>query len=292
MPRRQWHEYSGCYLWEGPDEFRLLVDAERGILLGVTSLFQGRAFAGKEFVDIAFGEPLPLRDDRWEAISEVIRLLYSAQYSFSTVRATVREWQLHNEKWSQITAVNPTKLRTERIGDSGQSVGLSIYDGGVWWRYSSSTQAVRTNAPVSSLPPGLDFQVSPRPFNSSDMVYRVMDAEYGISAKFLFNPSPFIYSWWLEPTGRTDFAGREAIRVQGSPNGNNGHRYWWEKVHSCELLVDAERGTLLGLVGNADDAKYVGHEVTEIEYDDPINEDAFRFTPPPGARVTVEWRPG
>lgn len=289
-PRRQWHEYSGSRLWEGPDEFLLLVDEERGVLLGVTSVFQGQAFAGKEFEDVTFGEPLPFREDRWEAVAKVISLLYSAQHNFSTVRATVREWLLGNEKRSRIIAAIPSKLRTETIADDGQIMDLRIYNGSLWWRHSLSRQIIRTNAPISSFPAGANIQIDPHPLDSGDMKYQVMDAEYGISANLFLNPSPFIYAWWLEPTGRTEFAGREVIRVQGSPNYNNGHRHWWEKVRNCELLVDAERGTLLRLAGSVGDENYAGHEVSEVEYDEPIDEGAFQFIPPLGSRITVKSR--
>jgi len=288
-PRRQWHEHTEGRLWEGTDEFRLLVDLERGILLGATALFRDQAIAGKKVVNINFGEPLPPDNVRWDGISEVVGLLYSAQHNFITVRATVREWRGDHQSRHRLAAVNPSRLRKESIGPDGRRLGLKVYDGGVWWRYSASARAAETNAPMPSLPPEYNARFRPHPFTPGDDVYQVLDGEYAIIAEPWLNPSHLLYCWWLEPTGRTVFAGREAIRVRGEANGNNGPRYWWEKINECELLVDSERGTLLRLAGIVDGQEVAGHEVTAIEFDGPVDPAEFKFTPPDGAAVSVAW---
>lgn len=43
----------------GADEYELVVDAERGILLRTTAFLDGEPFASAEFVEIAFDEPFP-----------------------------------------------------------------------------------------------------------------------------------------------------------------------------------------------------------------------------------------
>lgn len=298
-PRRQWHEHTERRLWEGPDEFRLLVDAERGILLSAVSLFRGRAIAGKEFVSLAFGEPLPPNDARLKDIGEVAALLYSAQRSFATARATVLEWREWREQsggWRRrenrrrLVAVNPSRFRKEEIGDGGLPGHISAYNGDVWWHYSPARQTARTNTPVSGIPSGVNTQFSRHPITPGDDIYEILDAEYAICAEPCLNPSYFLYAWWLEPTGRTTWAGREAIRVRAEPNGNNGPRHWWERVESCELLVDAERGVLLRLAGIAEGREVIGHEVTGIEFDGPVDDGEFRFSPPDGAAVEMAWR--
>ena len=46
-------------LWPGADEYDLLVDADRGILLRSVARLGGVAFAGNEFLDVTFDEDLP-----------------------------------------------------------------------------------------------------------------------------------------------------------------------------------------------------------------------------------------
>ncbi len=290
LRRRQWHECSDQPLWEGPDEFHLVVDAERGILLSATSRFQGRPIAGKEFVSVAFGEPLPTDNARLESISEVAALLYSAQFSFASVRATVREWWSEtNGRRYRMTATNPPRFRQQAIMEDGQPGNVSAYDGGVWWHYNRDGASAMTNVPRSSLPPGVNVKYHPIPITPGDDVYQILDAEYAIIEQRSLNPSCLLSTWWLEPLERTGFLGREAIRVRGENNPNNGRRYWWDHIEECELLVDAERGTLLRLAGIVDGREVIGHEVTEIEFDEPVDDDEFRFAPPPGASVELAW---
>ena len=46
-------------LTRGADEYQLVVDCDRGVLLRVVTQFQDRAFDVKEMVHLAFDEPLP-----------------------------------------------------------------------------------------------------------------------------------------------------------------------------------------------------------------------------------------
>lgn len=289
VPRRQWHEHTGGGLWDGPEEFRLLVDAERGVLLSATSWFQGRAMAGRDAVSVNFDGPLPPEDGRRDGIGEVAGLLYGAQHSFAAVRATVREWRAGGNVWHRLAAVNPCRLRKESISSDGRRLDLAVYDGGVWWRYSAAARVAETNAPMPSLPPEYNARFSPHPFTPGDAVYQILDGEYAIIAAPWLNPSHLLYCWRLDPAGRTALAGREAIRVRGEANHDNGPRYWWEKINECELLVDAERGTLLRLAGIVDGREVAGHEVTAIEFDGAVAPAEFGFTPPDGAAVRVGW---
>ena len=68
----------------------------------------------------------------------------------------------------------------------------------------------------------------------------------------------------------------------------DGRRRWWhENAASFELLVDADRGTLLRFAVIEQGAEAGGHEVTEIEFDAPIPDAMFGFDPPPGTEVQV-----
>ena len=46
-------------LWWGADDYELVIDAERGVLLRLASRFGGRAFDVTEILDIDFDEALP-----------------------------------------------------------------------------------------------------------------------------------------------------------------------------------------------------------------------------------------
>ena len=286
-PRRQWHEYTDCRLWEGPDEHRFLVDAERGILLRATSMFRGRAFAGKELRLINFDSPLSSCEERWERLGEIANLLYQAQDNFATARASVRTWRFDKEFLKRFMATNPDHFREERIGNDGRVTGISAYHGDTWWHFALNQNYVNTNAPPVPISDPARVSVYHHPMQPGEARYAAMDGEYAITAEPVLNPSFLLHALWLEPVDRTTFAGRPAIRVSAKRNRNNGELRMWEAADEFELLVDAERGTLLRLGACCGGEEFDGHEVTEIEFDAPIPDDVFTFIPPSGTRVNV-----
>ena len=276
-PRRQWHERTDPQLWDGPDEYRLLVDAERGILLSVTGYFQGRAMAGAEMQQIQFHDPLPPRSGRWQRIGELVNLLYGAQYNFATVQVAVSEWGYADKSDYRLWAANPDCFRTEHpVGDDG-SCAVTAFRGVARWRYSPRRRQAQTNAAVESLPHGISAEFYLEPDDPGLEVYEIRDGEYAIAAEWTLNPSPLLYALWLEPLGRTTFAGREAIRVRGEPNPASGYRWWHEHAAAFELLVDAQRGTLLRFAVIENGAEAFRQEVTDIEFDAPIPDAMFSF---------------
>ena len=46
-------------LWSGADDYDVLIDRQRGVLLRATARVQGREFAGSEVLDITYDEELP-----------------------------------------------------------------------------------------------------------------------------------------------------------------------------------------------------------------------------------------
>lgn len=289
-PRRQWHEHTALYwdgpLWDGPDEYRMLVDAERGILLGVTGYFQGRAIAGLEMQSVRFDAPLPPQQARWQGVGEVVNLLYGAQYNFDTVRAAVAKWGYGRNYSCRLWAANPDRFREEYPeGDDGSRAVTALH-GPIRWHYSPRRRQAHTNT-TAALPAAVAAEYYRERPDPGIEVYEIRDGEYGIIAEWTLNPSPLLYALWLEPLGRTTCAGREAIRVRGEPNPASGRRWWYENAAAFELLVDAERGTLLRFAVIADGAEADVQEVTEIEFDAPIPDAMFRFDPPPGTNVQV-----
>lgn len=286
-PRRQWHENTDTQIWDGPDEYRLLVDAARGILLSVTGYFQGRAIAGQEMQSVRFDTPLPPQQAHWQRIGEIVNLLYGAQYNFATVRATVEKWGYVDKYTGRLWAAHPDRWRTEYPeGDDG-SYAVTAFHGPTRWHYSSRRRQAHTNAAASELPADIQAEYYRERPSPGIAVYEIRDGEYGISAEWTLNPSPLLYALWLEPLGRTTCAGREAIIVRGEPNATSGYRWWHENAEAFEMLIDARRGTLLRFAVIEKGAEAVGHEVTEIEFDAPLPDAMFSFDPPPGTDVQV-----
>ena len=284
-PRRQWHEHTDPQLWDGPDEYRLLVDAARGILLGVTGYFQGRAMAGAEMQSVRFHDPLPPRAGRWQRVGELVNLLYGAQHNFATARASISVWDSVGNGDYGLWAANPDCFRQEYPESDDDRYTITAFHGAARWRYSPRRQQAQTNAAVESLPDNISAEFYLEPDDPGLEVYEIRDGEYAIAAEWALNPSPLLYALWLEPLGRTICAGRPAIRVRGEPNPTSGYRWWHENAAAFELLVDAQRGTLLRFAVIENGAEVCGHEVTEIEFDAPIPDAMFGFVPPPGTEV-------
>ena len=157
-PRRQEIDVSDPTVWTVADEYELLVDEERGIILGLTAFNKGRAFADEEFLRIRFANALPQRTARWDQIANIVNLLYNAQASFSTVCVSMRSWnQVKEEKRSgwlrrsrktgrllakdymiRLWVDNPSRFRQESASYEGREVSVYLLDGNVWW-HSLST---------------------------------------------------------------------------------------------------------------------------------------------------------
>ena len=286
-PRRQWHSHTDPRFWEGPDEYRLLVDAARGILLGVTGYFRGRAMAGAEMQSVRFHDPLLQRSGRWQRVGEVVNLLYGAQRNFATARAAISVWGYGGNGGYRLWAANPDCFREEYPESDDDRYTITAFRGPTRWRYSPRRRQAQTNAAVESLPDNVSAELYLEPLDPGLAVYEIRDGEYAIIAEWALNPSPLLYALWLEPLGRTVCAGRDAIRVRGEPNPASGYRFWHENAETFELLVDAERGTLLRMAVIEDGAEVFVREVTEIEFDAPISDEMFGFDPPPGTEVQV-----
>ena len=103
----------------------------------------------------------------------------------------------------------------------------------------------------------------------------------------LLDPARLLPALLLEPTGETTWAGRHAIRVR-SPSRGREDQLAYEQLtpgaDAHELLVDAERGTVLRLASLLGGEEIVTLDVEEIAFDE---EPAgwFVFEPPAGVEV-------
>ena len=273
-PRRLEIDIADSALWTRADEYELVVDAACGILMGLTEFRDGKAFAGEEILSVTFDETPTDRPHRCDTAAEVVGLLYDARNRFSTVYATTRTWgskeetraigrpkptsrQAEWEKTSKLWADNPMRFRKD------DTSGLVI-------RLLNKIKVFRAL----------------KAYMDADLYE---DAEYAIIAQTPLDPSWLISALWMEPVERTTHVGREAIRVRAEPVDDDDLRWYaWKDADEFELLVDAERGTLVRIGVRQGGEEFAGIEVTSIEFDSPIPDGVFAFSPPPGpnARAT------
>ncbi|MDQ4127987.1 MAG: hypothetical protein M3151_08595 [Actinomycetota bacterium] len=96
----------------------------------------------------------------------------------------------------------------------------------------------------------------------------------------MFDPergAPDLCYLQLREVGRIRKAGREAIRVEGTMPG--GWEYppeplWWG-ADDYELVVDAERGTILRLASRLEGRAFDVTEVIEVAFDEVFLNDTF-----------------
>ncbi len=299
-PRRHNIEVGSNPLGGMADEYKLTIDKERGILISHVSLYRGKALLGDELHDVKFKGAVLQPTSRHQGIADVVRLLYGARYSFSTLRASIRQWHRYQEGTSspsqskmtdaipkteigsRLWIDNPSRFRQEiatRAPFSGPIVFL--LNGDIWWQGYPSGVTV-TNSPKEQIPCGAEVKVLSRPVRPD---YK--NAEYAILSQISLEPSWLISGLRMEPVGRMRYVGRETIRVQAEPVQESDGWYWWKGADEYELLIDAERGILLRIEARRQGEGFAGVEVMDIEFDVSIPDSAFSFTVSPGMSVDV-----
>ncbi len=283
-PRLHDIDVSGSSLWNLADECELLVDRERGVLLRLNSLHNGKAFAGEELGSVRFDPPVPGADARRDLIAEVAGLLYVARYRFSTMRLTMRQWlqeqptgwrpwpsggRSATETTSQLWIDNPSRFR--KVTSGGARVLIEhLVIGDSWWDYYGSG-LVTTNTPRARVPGGAKTPIRER---RGAPMYE--NAERAIISQTLLEPSWLMAGLWMKTAARTSHAGRDAIRVEAEPvEGRSDDWWWWKGADEYVLIVDAERGTLLRIEVRRNGKEFAGVEALDIEFDSPIAEDVF-----------------
>jgi hypothetical protein len=113
---------------------------------------------------------------------------------------------------------------------------------------------------------------------------------YYQDGKDIYDPSNALLMVSLEPLGRATHAGREAIRVKAWPKDDIDPNHplselLWAWADEYELLVDAERGSMLRVAAWIDGRQLMIREVTQVVFDETIPDDIFEFTPPPGVKI-------
>ena len=302
-PRRQEIDVADTTIWMGANEYELLIDEERGVILRLTAFNNGAAFAGEEFLRIDFAGPFPQSTARWERITNVVSLLYGAQSGFTTVSASTRRWyKVEEEKrrgwlWRlektgrlltkedyriRFWAEPPSRFRQERARHDSPETSIVVIDGEVWWS-SLSSESVVTNARMEQIDDSSKVSVLEKAVGRE-----YQDAEDAIVSHITLNPSWLISGLWMEAMEQMKYIGRAAILVRGEPiEEEDPDWYWWDGADEYQMLVDAERGILLRIGVFRNGEEFAGAEVNSIEFDRPIPDEIFRFTPPSGMVVNV-----
>jgi hypothetical protein len=225
-------------------------------------------------------------------LGDVLELMHGARGRYSTLRATIREWQ-HLERSARaferhvdaasarggsgsfmvsygfgaeqppeatealirLWVMPPAKVRMERTDAEAHTF---VTDGEREWSYSPSTGAMVN-------PAGGSF----------------------IGFEHLTDPALVLGRVDLEPIGGTSVAGRAAIRVRAIRRRREWHEPSglpeWADHH--DFAVDAERGVLLRAASVFDGEEFQSNEVREIAFDESFPDGTFVFTPPPGEEI-------
>ena len=278
-------------IWTGVDRYEFLVDAERGVILGVTAFHKGKAFAGEAFLDVEFTGRRPQCIAWWDQIGHVAGLLYNAQASFSAVHGSWRWWNQAEEKkkWnglplkfgkarrsqateyvSRFWVEMPSRFRGEFSTTDGSEESIFVMNGSLWWD-SISEGSVMTNE-ARELVHSSKVSVL-----QETVGHQYQDAEDAIIAQMPLNPSWLLSGMRIESVGRTTYLARDAIVVEGRPIEGATDRYWWTGADEYRLVIDAKHGFLLRIGAFHDGGEFAGAEVTTLKVDQPIDKEVFTF---------------
>jgi outer membrane lipoprotein-sorting protein len=189
----------------------------------------------------------------------------SSQISISAFGTTPAPLPPEREDRLRIWLAQPDRIREEwqrmQLGERVDSTLVQV--GTTWWAFHPGMGA-QTNGGAP------DFQ------HGSQLQRSVLD------------PAGLVASHELEITGRTEHAGRPAIRAVATPAPRAAflsEQRGFDGEWPMELLVDAERGILLRTVGLLDGEPFTITEFTSLAFDEEIPDEVFVFVPPPGEEV-------
>lgn len=217
--------------------------------------------------------------------TDVIELMRGASGRVTTMRATIRVFadpQLAGEAWRR-TAMGsqpgvapkrgslPSEAHTStvrcwlapgRAREETERGGVAVMRGDRWWR-NDPGRGVRSNRDS----PGRTTTVA-------DVLRQWID------------PGPLLPVLQLAPEGREPVAGRDALRVVATVFPDHAEdmvlqRLGWG-AERYELLVDAERGVLLGTSALLNGRPFRSERAQEVAFDEHFGDDLFPPEPPAG----------
>jgi hypothetical protein len=162
---------------------------------------------------------------------------------------------------TRLWRVQPDRLRWESEYDadgahSGREVGVK--HGDVYWSESE----------IGEVRNATSNENAPHTSRTSRLEERLLD------------PAPLLGSFRLEPGEETSCLGRSAIFVHATVKPGQWSNDFHPAIDELELVVDCERGVLLGMSEIAAGDEIARSEIVEIAFDEPVADDLLR--PPRG----------
>lgn len=119
------------------------------------------------------------------------------------------------------------------------------------------------------------------------------DESFDIITDRHFNPEQirrFLEVLTFEPMGHTRTADRDCFSVRAFPRPDGFLWPHWlpYRADEYELHVDLTRGVLLNIIGRYRGDLLGQHEVIEVAFDEPLNQNLFTYEPAPGEQVQPE----
>jgi hypothetical protein len=188
-------------------------------------------------------------------LAQLLELLYSAHARFESARATLRvrvdHSKLEQSDWPE-DAPPPAR---------GQPLA---YVARVWYESAGRVRLER------------EFDGE----RTVKVAHQDTDDEESLALRLarLFDPAPLLGVALFELVGETTRAGRSALSVIARPRRHEIDIGFWG-CDAYELAVDAERGVLLGVVGQIGDEIASTIVVEEIAFDDSFDPELFVHEP-------------
>lgn len=242
-------------------------------------------------------------------LGDLLLLMHRADAGFTSVYASYRIWR-HDQRMSEAV-----RAETQQLKRRGGSIATFQSKGGASargehedllrvWRSADRVRAEREsgtgNAAFGVRAGNLWWSWDERNGASSNEDDPTLASSIGEELAVVLNPTPLLGVLKFTAVGRSEVAGRETITAKAAPRPPDSHR----SSRSVELQqlgcgadryalqVDAKTGVLLEVVALRGGEPF--HRITalEIVFDQPIQDERFRFDPPAGEEIRpVKRRP-
>jgi len=245
-------------------------------------------------------------------IEKVIRLLYTARFSFKSITATLRYradeelFDYARARWMKTRGVKPLVAVSPDPQPMGSVAANLDYRWQVWWdkpwfwrmdRVDLTNHHVTVN--VIDREKSLSYlaesgHVNVWPFQATNErdealpVDEETEANNAAMAMAFLDPSFLLSTHSLHYVEETRHASRLAYRLWGRLRAGRevpGDALFWESADYYELWVDAGLGILLAYTAYLENRPFAEVKVEELAVDVAIPEEIRSFGPPEGTTV-------
>ncbi|MBI2699734.1 hypothetical protein [Mycobacterium sp.] len=237
------------------------------------------------------------------ALGAALELLHGADNAFSSVQATFRIWR-HSEHAAAALRADLDKLRnagaaisTMASRSSGEQVAAEQVEVMRIWREADRVREEHEGGPrdgsYAVRAGDLWWSWDPRMGARSNQDDPQVGSGVGEQVSLMLDPTSLLGALRFALAGLSTVAGRATLTVQAFPRWADSRRsqqmFMLHQLGSgadqYTLQVDRERGVVLDVVALVGGEAF--HRITamDIVFDRPIEEQQFRFEPPPGEEV-------